>query len=80
MLRTNGNLKRHVKLIHTVRKKAVKCPRPWCPMEFSILAELISHKEGCLKVCPACSKTFKRQDKFLGHLRAHKVQDARMVD
>ena len=74
------NLKRHVKLIHCVRRKAQKCPRPWCDLEFSIVAELVEHKAGCLKVCPTCSKSFTRRDKFAGHMRAHRTMSFRMID
>ena len=69
-----------MKLVHEVRKKAVKCPRPWCDVEFTVLAEMIRHKEGCLKICPECKKEFNRSDKFLGHLRAHKIMNQRMMD
>ena len=79
MFRTSGNLRRHVKLVHTARQVPVKCPRPWCPMEFSILADMIHHKKTCLKLCPACNKAFTREDKFEAHQRAHRSHDARMV-
>ena len=78
--RDTGNLRRHVKLLHGVRKKAVRCPRPWCEMEFTILADMVKHKEECLKICTSCNKTFNRFDKYSAHLRAHNIMNQRMND
>ena len=76
--RGTPNLRRHVKLVHEARM----IPCPWCKMDFNILAEMVSHKEICKKVCPYpdCGKKFKREDKFEGHLRAHLVMARRMSD
>ena len=43
------NLRRHVKLVHEARSIPVPCARTWCKMEFNNLAEMVSHKEICLK-------------------------------
>ena len=69
-----------MRLVHSARSKAIKCPRPWCELEFTILADMVKHRVGCLKVCPTCSKTFQRSDKFNSHMRAHKIMEKRMLD
>ena len=78
--RDTGNLRRHVKLIHDIRKKAVKCPRPWCYQEFTIFGDMVLHKDECVKVCQTCAKTFIRMDKYLAHKRAHDKMNMRMID
>ena len=80
--RDTGNLRRHVKLVHTARVVPVKCPRYWCNAEFYILAEMTSHKENCLKVCPYpdCLKQFSKQKHFEAHQRAHLILARRMSD
>ena len=50
--RGTPNLRRHVKLVHEARMIPVSCPCPWCKMDFNILAEMVSYKEICKKVCP----------------------------
>ena len=79
--RDSSNLKRHVGLVHEARQP-VKCPRPWCQAEFSILAEMWKHKIGCMKVCPYpnCLKRFTRADRFAAHERGHLVMARRMAD
>ena len=80
--RDTGNLRRHVKLVHTARVVPVKCPRFWCNAEFNILAKMMSHKENCLKVCPYpdCLKQFSKQKHFDAHQRAHLIMARRMSD
>ena len=80
--RDTGNLRRHVKLVHTSRMIPVKCPRSWCDAEFLILAHMLSHKEDCLRVCPypGCVKKFSKQNRFDGHQRAHLTMTRRMID
>ena len=75
------NLKRHVKLVHELRSIPVGCPRSWCTAEFSILAEMIKHKETCLMMCPypGCSKGFRREKLFAAHQRGHVVMTRRMM-
>ena len=43
---SNNNLKRHVRLLHQPRKNPVKCPRPWCQMEFRVRDQMIAHKKN----------------------------------
>ena len=80
--RDGGNLKRHVTLVHQIRTTPVKCPRAWCKEEFTILVDMLRHKENCLMMCPYpdCSKKFKKRSRFDGHQRAHLVMTRRMVD
>ena len=80
IFRDNENLRSHVKLMHGYREEAMLCCRPWCDKEFNVLADLIKHREKCLKTCAICMKTFKRQDKFNGHMRAHEIMRKRMCD
>ena len=80
--RDRGNLKRHVKQMHEVRSTPVICPRTWCQAEFSILANMMKHKETCFLVCPypGCQKTFRMESRFSAHQRAHLVMTRRMSD
>ena len=78
MFRDMGNLKRHVLLVHGWREDALVCPRPWCDQLFHVVAELVQHKDGCLKFCSACDRTFNRLDKFEAHLRGHETMRKRM--
>ena len=77
--RDTGNLRRHVDLMHTVRKKAMACPRTWCSMEFFIRSEMLTHKISCLKVCSKCQKSFKWIGNYESHLRNHVALERRMV-
>ena len=76
---SNNNLKRHVKLLHEVRKKPVKCSRPWCRKEYYVLDKMIDHRAKCLKVCEICLKSFKRLDRYSSHMRNHKNEELRML-
>ena len=75
------NLRRHVKLVHEMRSIPVGCPRSWCTAKFSILAEMMKHKETCLMMCPypGCSKGFRREKLFAAHQRGHLVMARRMI-
>ena len=80
--RDTGNLRRHVRLVHEPRETAVQCPRTWCKEEFSILAEMIKHKEACKLACPqaGCLKFFTKESIFAAHQRAHVTMARRMGD
>ena len=80
--RDTGNLRRHVRLVHEQREIAVQCPRTWCKEEFSILAEMIKHKEVCKLACPqaGCLKFFTKESLFAAHQRAHVTMSRRMGD
>ena len=77
--RDSGNLRRHVKSVHSVRDKPVVCPRRWCEEEFWTLKERDDHKKSCLKICPTCSREFKWELRFKSHLRNHVAMNGRMI-
>ena len=80
--RDTGHLRRHVLLMHVTRTSPVSCPRTWCIAEFTILADMIKHKETCLLACPYpdCDKTFIWEKPFSAHQRAHQIMARRMSD
>jgi hypothetical protein len=80
--RDTGNLRRHVRLMHERRETGVQCPRTWCKEEFSIMAEMIRHKEICKLACPhaGCRKVFRKESLFSAHQRAHQIMARRMGD
>ena len=80
--RDSGNMHRHVRLVHEPRKDPVSCPRIGCKAVFSIMAEMLRHKDICRMTCPfpGCVKTFKKKVKFDSHQRAHMIFADRMKD
>ena len=80
--RDTGNMRRHVRLLHEPRKDPVTCPRIGCKAVFSIMADMLKHKDICVMTCPypGCVKTFKKKVKFDSHQRGHKIFADRMMD
>ena len=80
--RDASNLQRHVKLVHEKRDIPVECPRTWCNTKFFSLAEMLTHKESCLLVCPYpdCLKTFRKEKRYASHQRSHLAMARRMSD
>ena len=77
--RDTGNLRRHVRLIHSFREDAVMCPRTWCSQEFNVVFDMREHKKHCFKVCPTCSRQYTIVKLFQSHLRGHAIMERRMV-
>ena len=80
--RDTANLRRHVRLVHEARDFPVKCPRTWCDKEFAVLREMRQHSQNCFLICPhaGCTKTFRKENLFAAHQRAHQVMARRMTD
>jgi hypothetical protein len=65
--------------MHGQLEARVVCTRPWCNLTFPTVFDSDQHRNGCLKVCSYCGKTFDKIGKYERHMAAEKKKAAKIA-